>query len=115
MIYRCKACNFEESRGCLPSASCGLYLFGLMYLWIGGAMVALNVARRHLPPVRNETSVPWWWWILFVPVGFAFAIFGVWLLNSLFQLLEWLVFAFRRCPRCTARRWSWGFFRGWGL
>ncbi len=117
MIYRCKACKYEESRGCLPSASCGLYMLGLMGLWIFGANLALKILQRHMPvgQVPELSSPPWWMWIVLIPAGLAFAVFGVLVLNSLFSAIEWLLFARRRCPQCGDRRWSWGFTRGFGL
>jgi hypothetical protein len=40
---------------------------------------------------------------------------GVRVVKFALELVEYLAFARRRCPTCGARRWSWGFTRGFGL
>jgi hypothetical protein len=106
--YRCRKCNFDESRGCLPSASCGIYLAGLMGLWGG---VAIPLIRHAMLPAK----IPWWSWLLIVPGTLIVTVIGALLLKLLFETIEWLLFAARRCRRCGARRWSWGFTKGFGL
>ena len=108
MWYRCRRCNFNETRGCLPSVSCGIYLLVLVCACAG---VALPLIRHTVLP----DSLPWWAWLLIVPGGLVVAVIGGILLDLLLQAVEWLLFAFRRCPRCRARRWSWGFTGGFGL
>jgi hypothetical protein len=58
---------------------------------------------------------PWWVWLIAVIAGPILVIVGMVLINFLLELFEYLAFAWRRCPQCRARRWSWGFTRGFGL
>ena len=60
-----------------------------------------------------------WWSILVVPLamvlGFVVICVCVLILNALLELMEYLAYVLRRCPKCGRRRWSWGFTRGFGL
>jgi hypothetical protein len=107
MIYRCKSCGHEEARGCLPSATCGIYMLALVGLWLG--IIAAEVPRLIASRPR------WWAWLLIVPGSLLIAIIGGVLLDFALQLVEWAAFVLRRCPQCRRRRWSWGFTRGFGL
>jgi hypothetical protein len=124
VIYRCRQCGYEEARGCLPAASCGIYLFGLLGVSIGCCLGVLHKVNRLLrslvPPDAPppESSPPWWFWalcVLAVPLVLFLVVIGAWVLKFLLELLEYLVFARRRCLVCRQRRWSWGFTRGFGL
>ena len=106
MFYRCKKCGREEGRGILPGATCGM-LF-IMPMAIAGG-VLLGIAR---PILAGRDG---WWWLLAIPLILVLSIVAACLLNLLLEGLEWLVFCRRRCPSCGARRWSWGFTRGFGL
>jgi hypothetical protein len=121
MLYRCKTCDYEEARGCLPSVSCGLYLVFLL----GIANACHSLALLWLRSLIGESSaasdepVPWW-----IAVGISLIVIPtmlvVWVLAAialkyLLELIEYLTFAWRKCPTCGQRRWSWGYTRGFGL
>lgn len=125
MFYRCGNCQHVEQRGWLPSASCGLYsgcLLGLTggALWVANILAAGVVRswRAEHPAAAEraaQAETPWWEWAvagvvaLLLSVGcFAAIKYGI-------ELVEYLSFVRRRCPGCGARRWSWGFTRGFGL
>ena len=125
MLYRCRKCDYEEARGCLPTVTCGVYLFGLMGL--SGVMLApairsvRSVARsvsESAGAVEAESGLGWWA-LLAIPLamvlGFVVLFVGAIVLNAVFELTEWLAYSCRRCPKCGSRRWSWGFTRGFGL
>ena len=123
MIYRCGGCHYEEARGCLPTASCGLYLAGLMILTMGGmlgfmhALRALLLHQLPLPPADAPPPEPppWWGICIGMPIILIAALIGMMLLDKTLSTVEWLLFARRRCPYCGARQWSSGFTRGFGL
>ena len=106
MWYTCKKCRHDEARGCLPTVSCGMLLS--VYVGIAGAVV-LVVIDLLFPRGLG------WWWLLGGPVLVVLSLFGGMLVHLLCQLLEWLLFCLRRCPKCRARAWSWGYTRGFGL
>jgi hypothetical protein len=116
MIYKCRNCDFEEGRGCLPSVTCGLYMIFLM----GCATFILSFS---LAAIRGGEPNPidglGWWKLLAIPVAaiisLVAAVIGGLLLNYVFEFVEWLVYCRRKCPKCGSRRWSWGFTRGFGL
>ena len=118
MIYRCRACQHEQARGCLPTATCGLYMMCLLAL-SAGCIAGVGRGVRLLagdPPAGVEPAdAPWWVGVIAGVVGLVLAVVGVVVLNFAMELAEWLAFAWRRCPACGARRWSWGFTRGFGL
>lgn len=125
MLYRCRCCAYEEARGCLPTVSCGIYLLGLMGL-TGGMLVpalryfrSLARASSDAAPALEPASGIGWWALLVIPLamalGFVVLFVGAMILNAIFELIEWLVFSCRRCPKCGRRRWSWGFTNGFGL
>ena len=125
MMYRCLECNYEEARGCLPTATCGLYAIGLM--GPAGAILALaaDYVRSLVRSSSDATTGPGedsglgWWALLVFPVAillwFVVLFIVVLILNAILELIEWLVFFRRRCPLCGRKRWSWGFTRGFGL
>lgn len=116
MIYKCRNCDFEEGRGCLPSVTCGLYMLFL----IGCATGIMSFALARL---RGDAANPiadlGWWKLLAFPIAAAVAliaaVIGGLLLNCVLEFIEWLAFCLRKCPKCGSRRWSWGFTRGFGL
>jgi hypothetical protein len=68
------------------------------------------------PPAAAEpVEAPWWVSVIALIVGLALGVAGVVVVNFTLELVEYLAFAWRRCPSCGARRWSWGFTRGFGL
>lgn len=118
MIYCCRACQHEEARGCLPTATCGLYLMGLLSLAGVGVVLAARLVRGLLgprPAPAEPVAAPWWVDAVAVAVGVGLTLVGAVVLRFLLELVEWLAFAWRRCPACGARRWSWGFTRGFGV
>ena len=117
MIYRCKSCGLEEARGCLPTASCALYLLGLIGLAAFVIGLAIPLFRRAWfhDAGAAETSTPGWAWLLIIPAAVGAAVLIAAALDKIFALAEWLLFAGRRCPGCGSRRWSRGFTRGFGL
>lgn len=116
MYYKCKRCGHEVARGCLPTVSCGLYLFFLM----GCALLIANTIARLLRGDSQLRSFDVGWWRVIVAplsviVGFIVAFIGAIALNAILELCEYLAFVFRKCPECGGRRWSWGYTRGFGL
>lgn len=89
----------------------------LMVLWNTGIAILLSAYARatRTNGAEHAGPLPWWAWFAIVPLGLVCAVIGAMVLNVLFQAVEWLAFALRRCPRCGKRRWSWGFTRGFGL
>jgi len=116
MYYKCRRCEHEEARGCLPTVTCGIYLFFLMGCTLGIAAVTVRMIRGDAPRQPLDSG---WWNLLVVPlslvIGFVGAFVGAMILNAILELIEYLAFAFRKCPQCGARRWSWGYTRGFGL
>jgi hypothetical protein len=118
MLYRCLTCGREEARGCLPTATCGLYLMALLALAGGLLWAALALTKWAIGSVQRPDPAPdppWWLW----PVALA-----TWLgllagttagVNWLVQAAERLVVRRRPCQGCGGRRWSRGFTRGFGL
>ena len=51
-----------------------------------------------------------WWWLGSPVIAFGLLL----LLIYLPQLIEFLLIHVFRCPACGARRWSWGFTKGFG-
>ena len=118
MIYRCRACQHEQARGCLPTATCGLYAIALLGLSVGcmaGVARGIRMLMGDPPPPAEPADAPWWVCVAAVVVGPVLAVVGMVVINFALELAEWLAFAWRRCPTCGARRWSWGFTRGFGL
>ncbi len=117
MYYRCRRCKYEEFRGCLLGVGCGVYYSALMGL-AGAFLLVLieNLADRRFWEILADLG---WWNLLVLPPFLVF--FVIWMfvgcvvLKFALELIEYLLFALRKCPRCGARRWSWGYIRGFGL
>ncbi|WP_081610882.1 MULTISPECIES: hypothetical protein [Rhodopirellula] len=96
-----------------------------MIFLMGCTAGIISFAARTLrtPTAANtatETSFSFGWWnLLLVPLsvvaGLIVFFLCALLLNYLLELIEYLMFVARKCPKCGARRWSWGFTRGFGL
>lgn len=116
MYYRCKNCEYQEARGCLPTVTCGMYLFGLMGIVTGIAAFTIHLLQGDGP--REPTDLGWWR-IVLIPVGMVvgllLVIAGAIALNYVFEFIEYVAYAFKKCPNCGARKWSWGYTRGFGL
>ena len=108
----------------MPGVSCGFYLAFLIACTsaIGIAVVrAMRLAIRsyasHVAP-RESLELDWRGLAvlsLAAVVVLIGTILGVIVLNFVLELLEYLAFVRRKCPVCGARRWSWGYTRGFGL
>ena len=110
---------------------CGLYLFSLM----GCASVVLIIAiqrmraavqsasaalRAEMPTTTpHETAELGWWNLLVIPLAMVIGIGATLVVTYTFKFfletIEYIAYCRRRCPECGARRWSWGFTRGFGL
>lgn len=117
MIYRCRTCRHEEPRGWLPTATSGLYAMALCALSVGGIAGIVGGLRAAVGPpavAPEPVDSPWWVAALAVVLGLVVVVVGMAVVNFGLGLAEWLAFARRPCPACGARRWSWGFTRGFG-
>lgn len=116
MYYKCRCCEHEEARGCLPTVTCGIYLLFLMGLTVAIGSFTLRLIRGDSPGLALELG---WWKLLVIPlgmvVGLVLAFVGAVLLNYVFEFIEYVAFCLRKCPKCGARKWSWGYTRGFGL
>ena len=83
--------------------SCGLYMMVL-----GGMGVAVVAGLLRI-------GFDSWWWLLAVPVLPIVCMVASIPPHYGLAALEWLAYCLRRCPRCSARAWSWGFTQGFGL
>ena len=118
VIYRCRGCGAEEARGCLPSATCGLYFIGVLALSVGLLAGLVRLIRLRLGQAvasAEEAAAPWWVDVSAYVIGFVLIVACAWAVNFALESAEWLLFARRRCPECGGRRWSRGFTRGFGL
>src|SRR5690349_3861711 len=110
MLYQCRNCNHEEARGCLPPATCGIYTLGLMGLTGAMLIPALRYARSLARSTSESVNIPaqesglGWWVLLVIPIalvlGFVVLFIGAITLNAVFELIEWLAYCCRRCPKC---------------
>jgi hypothetical protein len=98
--------------------SCGLYLTFLLALSAGciaGAARGLRAWVGERPTGAEPVEVPWWVGVVAVVVGLVLTVVCVVIVKFALELVEYLAFAWRQCPNCGARRWSWGFTRGFGM
>ena len=110
MWYRCKECDYEEARGCIPGVSCGIYLISLSVFPAFVIGVVLGWLRGCV-----EIDGFGWWWVLIVPLMIIVSFVLISPVAYFFEFLEYLVLALRKCRRCGARRWSRGYTKGFGL
>jgi hypothetical protein len=91
-----------------------MLLFGLSSLSL---LPSAHVLRSAIgqDAVPRELSVPWWAWPILFLVALGAAVLGTVVLKYLFEFFEYLAIAWRKCPACGARRWSWGYTGGFGL
>ena len=122
MWYRCKACGHEEARGLIPAASCGLYFFVIAGIGLGVILLAIHFLKRAATALHAQTTqpvqvgaTPWWLWVILVPASIVFLVLLTVAMNWFLELLEYLAYAGRKCPKCGKRKWSWGFTKGFGL
>lgn len=127
MFYRCRVCQHKESRGWLPTASCGMYALALLALSLIGNIGIVRGARSLTGAGSSSTmslsaelaGASWLTATICVIAGLVLTVIlagvGMIVINFALELAEWLAFARRKCPVCGARRWSWGFTRGFGL
>ena len=120
MLYKCLKCEHQVAAGCLPTATCGLYFFGLMAL-VPAMLLCLVVLIRWLapvpppPPDTPEPDTPWWVWVVSVAATPVLLIGGAWVLDFLFRTVERFLVRRRKCPECGSQTWSKGYTRGFGL
>jgi hypothetical protein len=116
MIYKCLRCEYEEARGCLPTVTCGIFLMLQMLVASYGLVLLI---RLRPPPEPQPAPDLGWWGLLVYPLLIAITVFlmlvSTAILIFLLEFIEYLIFALRKCPKCGARRWSWGYTRGFGL
>lgn len=117
MIYRCKACQYSEPRGFLPTVTCGLYLVFLAALFVGSLSLVQFLFRKQLPEPMQTSPPPldWIFWLILVPLSVLGTFLGGLFLHLVFSTIEYLAFARRKCPQCGNRRWTWGYTDGFGL
>ena len=122
MLYQCRQCEHVEARGCLPTATCGLYFFGLMALtylfWEIGLRIvhALIVGDQAQQPANQpQPDPPWWMWPVSACVSLLLSFLGAVALDLTFRFIEFVLARQRPCPSCGARKWSKGFTSGFGL
>jgi hypothetical protein len=94
------------ARGCLPTVSCGILIVVMQSIAIG---LLLPIVAHVFPDGLGS------WWLLAGPLLFLLSIPLGLLLYSMIMLFEWLAYCWKRCPTCGARKWSWGFTRGFGI
>lgn len=117
MLYRCLKCEREVAAGCLPTVSCGLYLFGLMALAPAILIGLVMLARLliPLPPQLPVEDTPWWVWVASAIGTPVLLVGGAWGLHLVFSTTEHFLMRWGKCPECGSRAWSKGFTRGFGL
>ncbi len=114
MLYRCEDCGHIEARGWLPTTTCSLF-------WIFSGSLVLGCAGTPIQVFLGLPSLPEWgaWWLMLIPLSFLLLVptmvIGYFMHYYVFAFVEWTVYCIRRCPKCKARSWSWGFTRGLGL
>jgi hypothetical protein len=118
MWYRCRVCRLVEERGCLPGVSCCLYLYALIAMSLGLCIVGVrwlrSMAGASGADQVAEEPIPWWVWLIGPLLTCGAVLLVAVALNFLLQAVEYLAFVRRSCLNCGARRWSWGYTRGFG-
>jgi hypothetical protein len=108
MYYKCLRCEHKEARGYLPTMNWARYMLLLMGCLTAIAFIAARSIHGDGPRQTIELE---YWDLLLVPLtlfGLTGAAVGAMLLNYVFELVEYVAFLWKKCPRCGARRWSWG-------
>ncbi len=93
MYYQCRECEFEECRGVLPGATCGLLYFGQIGVALG---LLLPVTKRFFPEGLGL------WWLIAAPAILIASFVGAMLIEWFLELLEWLVYVRRSCHDAEA-------------
>ncbi len=120
MLYRCLKCEHEVAAGCLPTASCGLYFFGLAALGptlLFGLVLLIRwlIPAPPTPPDAPKAETPWWVWMVSVAAAPVLMVGGAWAMDFLFRTVERILTSSAKCPGCGSRTWSKGYTRGFGL
>ena len=73
MLYRCRNCQYEESRGVLPTASCGMLLLVQMGVCAAILIPSIRFVRSLLNSApaaieSNNSTGLGWWALLIVPL-----------------------------------------------
>ena len=95
-----------------------MYLMFLMFVSMGIMIAAVHGFKAWLgipPAPADQAGPPWWFFVISIPVSFALALGGAYVLDVVLAWIEYLAFCRRKCPVCGGRRWSRGFTRGFGL
>src|SRR6478609_8656617 len=104
MRYQCLACNEEVERGWLPSATCGVYLFGLLgfSLSVLSLLLMPTLARHGVFPPRGQEPASLSWWVepLILAGGLFAAIILTGWLDITLSLVEYFILRRKPCPRC---------------
>ncbi len=110
MWYRCRNCDYEDARGLIPGVSCGMYLFSLMVFPSMAVGLGLATLKQYL-----DVDGFGWWWLAIAPVTLLVAFASIIPIAYTFELIEWVAYWWKRCPKCRKRKWSWGYTKGFGL
>ncbi len=110
MWYKCRNCNYEDARGFIPGVSCGIYLAIL-------SVFPVMVIELGLAALKSVLDIDGfgWWWLAVVPSLIVVSLIGIIPTAYAFQLIEWLAYCWKPCPKCRKRKWSWGYTKGFGL
>jgi hypothetical protein len=120
MLYRCRHCHHEENRGCLPAVASGAYYSAifivsfLLFPMFGFAPIGQEFHEFLYGVFRYGSANVWIEFGSYVILRFLAACLVAVVLDFTLRLLEFLAFALRKCPKCDARSWSWGYTSGRG-
>ena len=104
-LIKCLACGEKLSVGWMPTTTCGVLLIIPVGVAGGITIAATEVMWSH------------WGWVslvLAVPLFLLLVVAGVLALHYIPCTIEYLLFCWRKCPRCGKRRWSFPFVEGFG-
>jgi hypothetical protein len=97
-LIRCKACDAQFSVGLMPNSSCGILLIPAIL----AAFLSLPIGWHF-----------WSWASLLLPIPtFVGTLI---LIHFIPWSIEYLLVCWRKCPKCSARKWSYPFTQGFGL
>ena len=107
MWYRCKSCGKQVTLGCLPTATCSVYMFIVLptiATLLLAALSALTLGRfLHL------------WTLALVPVCVLLAFPLAPVVDWILRQFEWCGVKFLACPDCGSHDWSKGYTSGFGM
>ena len=97
MIYRCRRSNYEEARGFLPTATCGMLVLAQMGVCAAVLMPTIRFGRSLIEtasdsPIADSARGFGWWKLVIIPfvmiIGLVVLLFAAMLLNVLMELIE---------------------------